>query len=161
MEQRGNMIVRALDAPLLYSIQLAGAAQSWKRRNGASLARWLTALAQLEALQSLATYSFEHPADPFPELIDSDAQFEAKRLGHPLIPKAKCVRNDVTLGGSSRLLLVSGSNMSGKSTLLRAVGINTVLAMAGAPVRAKTLRLTPLHIGASIRLNDSLQEGRS
>jgi DNA mismatch repair ATPase MutS len=71
------------------------------------------------------------------------------------------VRNDVTLGGDARLLLVSGSNMSGKSTLLRAVGINTVLAMAGAPVRAKSLRLTPLHIGASIRLNDSLQEGRS
>ncbi len=161
MEQRGNFIVRILDAPLLYSVQLSGAAQAWRRRHGASLDRWLHALAELEALQSLATYSFEHPADPFPELLDGEARFEAAELGHPLIPDTKCVRNDVALGGDTRLLLVSGSNMSGKSTLLRAVGINAVLAMAGAPVRAKSLCLTPLHIGASIRLNDSLQEGRS
>ena len=161
MEQRGNFIVRVFDAPLLYSVQLAGAAQAWRGKHGGLLQQWLETLAHLEALQSMATYSFEHPADPFPELIDGDAQFNAEELGHPLIAESKCVRNDVTLGGASRLLLVSGSNMSGKSTLLRAVGINTVLAMAGAPVRAKRLRLTPLHIGASIRLNDSLQEGRS
>lgn len=161
MEQRGNFILRILDAPLLYSVQLSGAAQAWRRRHGASLDRWLHALAELEALQSLATYSFEHPADPFPELLDGEARFEATELGHPLISDTKCVRNDVALGGETRLLLVSGSNMSGKSTLLRAVGINAVLAMAGAPVRAKSLCLTPLHIGASIRLNDSLQEGRS
>jgi MutS domain V len=161
MEQRGNFIVRVFDAPLFYSVQLAGATQAWRCRHGASLQRWLVALGELEALQSLATYSFEHPADPFPELIEDEARFEAKDLGHPLIASAKCVRNDVTLGSDARLLLVSGSNMSGKSTLLRAVGINAVLAMAGAPVRAKSLRLTPLYIGASIRLNDSLQEGRS
>jgi hypothetical protein len=161
MEQRGNFIVRILDAPFLYSVQLSGAAQAWRQRHGASLDRWLHALAQLEALGSLATYSFEHPADPFPELLSGEPRFEATELGHPLIPDAKCVRNDITLGGATRLLLVSGSNMSGKSTLLRAVGINAVLAMAGAPVRAKSFRLTPLHIGASIRVNDSLQEGRS
>ncbi|HEX5283967.1 MAG TPA: mismatch repair protein [Bryocella sp.] len=161
MEQRGNLMVRILDAPALYRVQLAGAAQAWRRTHGASLDRWLHALAQLEALQSLATYSFEHPADPFPELLTGEPRFEATELGHPLIPAAKCVPNDVALGGDTRLLLVSGSNMSGKSTLLRAVGINAVLALAGAPVRAKSLRLTPLHIGASIRLNDSLQEGRS
>ena len=161
MEQRGNFMVRIFDAPLLYSVQLSGAAQTWKRRYGASIDRWLHAVAQLEALGSLSTYSFEHPADPFPELLSGEPRFEAAELGHPLIPEAKCVRNDVALGGETRLLLVSGSNMSGKSTLLRAVGINAVLAMAGAPVRAKSLRLTPLHIGASIRVNDSLQEGRS
>lgn len=161
MEQRGNLMVRIFDAPLLYSVQLAVAAQRWKRSHGAFLQRWLEALGHMEALQSLATYSFEHPRDPFPELVDGDARFECDKLGHPLLPEARCVRNDVSIGGDTRLLLVSGSNMSGKSTLLRAVGINTVLAMAGAPVRAKSLRLTPLHIGASIRLNDSLQEGRS
>lgn len=161
MEQRGNFIVRVFDAPLLYSVQLAGAAQAWRRVHGASLERWLDALGELEALQSLATYSFEHPADPFPEFVEGDARFEATEIGHPLLPGAKCVRNDVSLNSNTRLLLVSGSNMSGKSTLLRAVGINAVLAMAGAPVRAKSLRLTPLHIGASIRVNDSLQEGRS
>ncbi|HEV2575842.1 MAG TPA: mismatch repair protein [Acidobacteriaceae bacterium] len=161
MEQRGNFMVRIFDAPLLYSVQLSGAAQAWKRRHGESLDRWLHALAELEALQSLATYSFEHPSDPFPELLDYGPRFEATELGHPLIPDAKCVRNDVAIGGETRLLLVSGSNMSGKSTLLRSIGTNAVLAMAGAPVRAKSLRLTPLHIGASIRVNDSLQEGRS
>jgi DNA mismatch repair ATPase MutS len=115
----------------------------------------------LEALQSLATYSFEHPNDPFPELSVGVACFEATALGHPLIAEAKCVRNDVSLGGETRLLLVSGSNMSGKSTLLRAIGINVVLAMAGAPVRAASLRMSRLHVGASIQVNDSLQEGRS
>jgi DNA mismatch repair ATPase MutS len=115
----------------------------------------------MEALLSLATYSFEHPADPFPEFTGGPASFEAADLGHPLVPSALCVRNDVSIGGETRVLLVSGSNMSGKSTLLRAIGINVVLAMAGAPVRARHLRLTPLQVGASIRVNDSLQEGSS
>ena len=161
MEQRGNFIVRVFDAPLLYSVQLAGAAQAWKRRYGTSLELWLRSLGELEAVQSLATYSFEHPNDPFPELVTGEACFEATALGHPLIAESKCVRNDVSLGGETRLLLLSGSNMSGKSTLLRAVGINAVLAMAGAPVRAASLRMTPLQVGASIQVNDSLQEGRS
>lgn len=161
MEQRGNFIVRVFDAPLLYSVQLALAAQRWRQKHGASLERWLRALGELEALESLATYSFEHADDPFPEIQEGATCFEAQELGHPLIPAAKCVRNDVALNGQTRLLLVSGSNMSGKSTLLRAVGINAVLAMTGAPVRAKSLRLTPLHVGASIQVNDSLQEGRS
>jgi DNA mismatch repair ATPase MutS len=78
-----------------------------------------------------------------------------------LIAAANCVRNDVALAGETRLLLVSGSNMSGKSTLMRAVGINAVLAMAGTPVRATRMRMTPMHVGASIQVNDSLQEGRS
>ena len=161
MEQRSNFIVRVFDAPLLYSVQLAGAAQVWRRRYGASLERWLGTLGELEAMQSLATYSFEHPDDPFPELAEAAPCFEASALGHPLIPEARCVRNDVSLSGETRLLLVSGSNMSGKSTLLRSVGINAVLAMTGAPVRAASLRMTSLHVGASIQVSDSLQEGRS
>jgi Ca2+/Na+ antiporter len=161
MEQRGNLMVRIFDAPLMYSVQLSLAAQEWRRQYGAALERWLRALGELEALQSLATYSFEHPADPFPELAEGAPCFEATSLGHPLIAASKCVRNDVAIGGETRLLLVSGSNMSGKSTLMRAVGINTVLAMAGAPVRATSLRLTPLRVGASIQVNDSLSEGRT
>lgn len=161
MEQHGNLMVRILDTPLMYSIQLSLAAQAWRRKYGAALESWLRALGELEALQSLATYSFEHPGDPFPEMADGPPCFQAVSLGHPLIAASKCVRNNVALDRETRLLLVSGSNMSGKSTLLRAVGINTVLAMAGAPVRAASVRLTPLHVGASIQLNDSLQEGRS
>src|SRR6185436_15698986 len=89
------------------------------------------------------------------------ATYDGIALGHPLIPFDRMVRNDVHLSGDTRLLVVSGSNMSGKSTLLRTVGINAVLALAGAPVRAAALRLTPLACGATLRIQDSLQEGRS
>jgi DNA mismatch repair ATPase MutS len=100
--------------------------------------------------------------DPFPEFADeSSVTFLGENLGHPLIPDAKCVRNSVRLDRDTRVMLVSGSNMSGKSTLLRAIGINAVLAMAGAPIRGKSLRLSPLSVGTSIRRTDSLQEGRS
>jgi DNA mismatch repair ATPase MutS len=117
---------------------------------------------EFEALSSLATYHFERPADPFP-VIDGagGAVFEGTGLGHPLLPASRMVRNDVRLGGGAHLLIVSGSNMSGKSTLLRTVGVNAVLALAGAPVRAHALRLTPVIIGATLRIQDSLQEGRS
>ncbi len=158
---RENLILRVLDLPLLYSVQVAFWAEAWRRRHGAAVRRWLGATGEMEALISLAAYSYEHPADPFPEFGSGGAGFEAEELGHPLIAAEKCVRNSVTLGSGARVLLVSGSNMSGKSTLLRAVGINTVLAMAGGTVRARRLRLTPLRLGASIRINDSLQEGSS
>jgi hypothetical protein len=161
IDSRRNYMIRILDVPLLYSVQLAGAVQAWRRVHGASIGRWLTTLGEMEALVSLATYSYEHPDDPFPELCEGAPCFEARALGHPLLASARCVRNDVALAGETRLLLVSGSNMSGKSTLLRAVGINAVLAMAGATVRAAHLRMTPMHVGASIQVNDSLQEGRS
>ena len=158
---RENLILRVLDLPLLYSVQVAFWAEAWRRRHGAAVRRWLQATGEIEALLSLAAYGYEHPDDPFPEFGAGPAAFEAEELGHPLITAEKCVRNSVQLDGKVRVLLVSGSNMSGKSTLLRAVGINTVLAMAGAPVRARRLRITPLQLGASIRVNDSLQEGSS
>ena len=97
----------------------------------------------------------------WPEIVVGDAGFDGTGLGHPLLPGARMVRNDVRLWGDARLLVVSGSNMSGKSTLLRTVGVNAVLALAGAPVRATALRITPLAIGATLRIQDSLQEGRS
>jgi DNA mismatch repair ATPase MutS len=92
---------------------------------------------------------------------EGDALFEADAVGHPLIPDDRRVANDVRIGRDLRLLIVSGSNMSGKSTLLRAIGVNTILALAGAPVCASRLHLTPMSVGASISLNDSLSEGAS
>ena len=156
-----NPIMRALNVPLLYAVQVAYAAEAWRSAHGAAVRTWLTAIGEAEALLSLSAYTYEHPADPFPEFVEGPPCFTAEQLGHPLIPAAKCVRNNVNICGETRVLLISGSNMSGKSTLMRAVGINTVLAMAGAPVRAKRLQLTPLQIGASILINDSLQEGSS
>jgi hypothetical protein len=156
-----NPLMRILNIPLLYVVQVAYAAEAWRKAHGAAVRSWLAAAGEIEALLSLAAYSYEHPSDPFPEFLEGSPCFIAEQLGHPLIPTAKCVRNDVSLCGEARVLLISGSNMSGKSTLMRAVGINTVLAMAGAPVRARRLQLTPLQIGASILINDSLQEGSS
>ena len=161
INSRHGVFVRILDAPVMYSVQLAFATERWRTAHGRRLRLWVDALAEMEALISLATYSFEHPADPFPEFSEGSASFAAEELCHPLVPAAVCVRNDVSIAGNTRVLLVSGSNMSGKSTLLRSIGLNVVLAMAGAPVRARHLRLTPLQVGASIRVNDSLQEGSS
>ena len=161
INSRHNIAVRILDAPLMYSVQVAFAAEHWRVAHGSALRLWVNTIGEMEALLSLATYSFEHPDDPFPEFADGAASFEGEELGHPLVPAALCVRNAVSISGETRVLLVSGSNMSGKSTLLRAVGMNVVLAIAGAPVRARRLQLTPLRVGASIRVNDSLQEGSS
>ena len=158
-----SLLAHLAEVPLLYTIQVAFAAEVWRTRFGHSMRRWVEISGEIEALLSFAAYAFEHPADPFPQFMDaeSSATFHAEELGHPLIPSARCVRNSVRFDNGTQVLLVSGSNMSGKSTLLRSVGINTVLAMAGAPVRAKSLRLTPLAIGTRIRSTDSLQEGRS
>jgi hypothetical protein len=156
-----NPLMRILNIPLLYVVQVAYAAEAWRTAHGAAVRFWLKAIGEVEALLSLSGYSYEHPGDPFPEFLEGPPCFNAEQLGHPLIPAAKCVRNDVSVCDETKVLLISGSNMSGKSTLMRAVGINTVLAMAGAPVRAQHLRLTPLQIGASILINDSLQEGSS
>ena len=156
-----NPIMRGLNIPLMYVIQVAYAAEAWRSAHGSAVRSWLKAIGEIEALLSLSGYSYEHPIDPFPEFLEGPPCFIAEQLGHPLIPAAKCVRNDVSICGETRVLLISGSNMSGKSTLMRAVGTNTVLAMAGAPVRARRLLLTPLQIGASILINDSLQDGSS
>jgi DNA mismatch repair ATPase MutS len=124
--------------------------------------RWLAAIGEFEALSSLASHAWEHPDDPFPSFSDEgEPVFDGDGLGHPLIPEGRCIRNDVHLGEALHLLIVSGSNMSGKSTLLRTVGVNAVLALAGAPVRATRLRLSQLAVGASIRIVDSLQDGTS
>jgi hypothetical protein len=154
------LIVAALLQLLRPHVTLA--VDRWRRRHGPQVRVWFDTIAQVEALTSLSAYHYEHAGDPFPEIvIGTSALFEGIELGHPLLPAGSLVRNDVHLGVGTRLLVVSGSNMSGKSTLLRTVGINGVLALAGAPVRARSLRLSPLAIGATLRIQDSLLEGRS
>jgi len=160
-EQRKNLVVSTLQVPLLYTLHVALAAERWRRASGISVRGWAAAAGRFEALASLAQYGFEHPDDPFPAFVSGPACLRALELGHPLIPRTRCIRNDVSLAERTRVWLVSGSNMSGKSTLLRTIGLNVVLAMAGAPVRAHVFELTPLQVGASIRINDSLREGAS
>jgi DNA mismatch repair ATPase MutS len=158
----------ALSAAALLQLvrpHVALAVERWRTRHGGAVRVWIEAVAQFEAFSSLSGYRYERHDDPFPELVSAGhatrGLFEGIQLGHPLLPRATMVRNDVRLTGDLELLVVSGSNMSGKSTLLRTVGINAVLALAGAPVRAASLRLSPLAIGGTLRIQDSLQEGRS
>ncbi len=160
-DSRRNEFFKPIALLTMWDVHCALAIEAWRARHGAAVSVWLTAVGQLEALCSLAGFAWEHPADVYPDLDESPTCFEAEGLGHPLMAEAACVRNDVALGGAVRVLIVSGSNMSGKSTLLRAVGVNAVLALAGAPVRAARLRLSRLSVGATLRIRDSLQEGTS
>ncbi|HEX5835113.1 MAG TPA: hypothetical protein VFY34_14730 [Pyrinomonadaceae bacterium] len=161
LDSRRNFIFAPAAAILLWPLQCAISIERWRQQSGPAVGRWLAAVGELEALSSLACYAYEHPHDPFPELIESSAHFEAMGMGHPLIPEHRNVRADLRLSDEPSVLIVSGSNMSGKSTLLRTAGVNVVLALAGAPVRAVSLRLSPLQVGASIRIQDSLQAGAS
>jgi hypothetical protein len=161
LDQRRNQLFAPLAALWHWTTLLAIRIDIWRGEAGPEVVRWIRAVGEFEALCALGAYAAENPDDPFPDLIPGAALYEAESLGHPLIPADVCVRNDIALGSSTQVLIVSGSNMSGKSTLLRTVGINAVLAFAGAPVRARHLRLSPLIVGATLRIQDSLQEGRS
>ncbi len=161
LDSRENIFLRLLEPFILWTPYWVIQVEEWRKHSGSAVRRWLQAMGQMEALSSIAGYAFEHPDDPFPEFSKSGPRLEGEGLAHPLIPAARAVRNNVTVGGELRVLVVSGSNMSGKSTMLRTVGINSVLAQMGAPVRARRLTLSPLSIGASIRINDSLHEGIS
>jgi hypothetical protein len=161
LDSRDNVFVRVIEVFVFWTPHWAFAVESWRRHSGTAVRRWLTATGEMEALCSLASHAFEHPADPFPEFAVDAPLLEAEGIGHPLLDENRVVRNDVRIDGDLRLLVVSGSNMSGKSTLLRTLGVNAVLAQAGGTVRARGLVLSPLAIGASIRVTDSLQGGVS
>ena len=156
-----NQFFAPVAAALLWGTHLAWAIEGWRRLHGSHVRTWLGTVGDFEALSSLSAYRYEHPDDVWPEIVAGNAGFDGTAVGHPLLPAARMVPNDIRLWGDTRLLVVSGSNMSGKSTVLRTVGINAVLALAGAPVRAASLRMTPLAVGATLRIQDSLQEGRS
>jgi len=160
-ESRRNVFFAPIAFYLLWDLHLAAAVEGWRRRFGAAALEWLEVLGELEALVSLGAYAFENPTDCYPVLAEEGPLLQARGLGHPLLPESRSVRNDIELDAERQMLVVTGSNMSGKSTLLRTVGINVVLALAGAPVRAAFLRLSPLAVGASIRVHDSLQDGES
>jgi hypothetical protein len=134
---------------------------NWKRQHAAAMKHWLATWGEFEALNALATFAYEHPAYVYPEILATGTGiFEATALAHPLLPSG-AVANDIALNDTARLLLISGSNMAGKSTLLRSIGLNAVLAANGAPVRATSARISPMQLGASLALTDSLAEGKS
>ncbi len=164
LEWSRNQLFAPVAFALSWNTLHASLIERWRRESGGRIRRWLDATADLEALSSLAGYAYEHPDDPFPEILDPGperrARLDGEALSHPLLVSG--VPNDARLGdGGPRVVLVSGSNMSGKSTYLRTVGVNVVLALAGAPVRAARMALTPVAMGATLRIQDSLQAGRS
>jgi DNA mismatch repair ATPase MutS len=161
INRRQDLLLYGFGLWLALGTQLVLAMERWRAAHQSDFEDWLDAWSEFEALNALACYAFEHPENVFPELVDGQARFESTGLGHPLIPLDRCVGNDVALNELTTFYVVSGSNMAGKSTFLRAIGLNAVLALAGAPVHALTARISPFHICASISIADSLEEGRS
>jgi len=161
LDSADHLFVRVIGPPLLWRQQAAMGIEAWRRRTGPHVGAWIDAVAEMEALSSLAVLSFERPAWVFPELTEGGPLFDGTAVRHPLMNPTQCIPNDVAVGDGLKLAIVSGSNMSGKSTMLRAVGLNAVLAWAGSPVAASRLRISPVSVGASIRIVDSLQDGKS
>ncbi len=178
LDSTRNEMFAPIAYPLMVRSLTAVAIDRWRTAYGAGIVGWIDVVGEFDALACLAAYAYEHPSDPFPEIAAGTGGplFDAAGLAHPLIDASVAVPNDVHLAGGAQprsdhgpekpgrfnhALIVSGSNMSGKSTLLRAIGLNVVLAQAGAPVRAARLRLSPLALGTTIRIEDSLQAGQS
>ncbi|MGH7270166.1 MAG: MutS-related protein, partial [Polyangiaceae bacterium] len=160
-DARQNEVFRFLLGPLLmWDAHCALSLLRWRTRAGAHLRRWLDTLGEVEALASIAAFAFEHPDFAWPDLA-SEPGFQAHALGHPLIAEGARVGNDVSWPSAGHAIVVTGSNMSGKSTLLRAIGVSAILAAAGAPVCAEALRIGPARVATSMRIEDSLEEGVS
>lgn len=156
LDQNINLIVSVfLNSFLLYSIHCMFSLEKWKVQYRDKVAGWLQVIARMETWNSLATFAFNHPTYIYPEL-NEEPGLVASALGHPLIPAAECVVNDITVGRPQHFLIITGSNMSGKSTFLRSVGSNLLLAMCGAPVCAGAFSFTPLNIMTSMRIKDSI-----
>ena len=162
LDLRFNLVVFIpLDILLQWDLQQVMALEKWKQKNQKKVLQWFTALGEMEAINSLATLSFNHPEWCFPILKEDHFFIEGKEIGHPLIPADKCVKNSLKIEHNGQLMLVTGSNMAGKSTYLRSIGVNTVLAMAGAPVCARYFCLSPVQIISSMRIADNLEENTS
>ena len=161
LESRRNPAMRLLDAVTFWSAQCVFLAEGWQQEFGPHIRSWLDAVGEFEALTALAGYAFEHPDDVLPQFVEEGPLFEAEGLTHPLLSVSRAIRNDVKLGDGLQLIVLSGPNMAGKSTFIRSVGVNAVLAQCGAPVRASALRLSPLAVAASICVLDSLSGGTS
>lgn len=161
LEARSNEVFRLFLSPLLLVEQNCVLwLESWRSRSGARVREWFDALGDLEALASLGQLAFDNPEWAFPA-IEEHPVFDAEALGHPLVPAMRRVSNDVKALGPGHALVVTGSNMSGKSTLLRALGVNAVLGLAGGPVCARAMRLGPIQVATSMRIADSLEHGIS
>lgn len=150
-----------LNTFFLWDMIQARRLENWIAENKKFLPEWVTAVAEMDALASLANYRYNHPENTFPKLSHDDFIINGEELGHPLIPEKDLVRNPVSVNGGGKFQIITGANMAGKSTYLRTVGVNLILAMAGAPVSAKKFVFSPVRIMTSIRTSDSLLKNES
>lgn len=157
LDQRLNLIVAVvLNSLLMYDLHCMVNLEKWKLSHRDDLNKWLDVIAQMEVWNSLATFAYNHASYNWPLPQEGKLVLETSALGHPLIPEADCVKNDGSIGRMADFLIITGSNMSGKSTFLRSVGSNLLLAMCGAPVCADSFVFTPMHIMTSMRIKDSI-----
>ena len=162
LDLRLNFVVFIpLDILFQWDLQQVIALEKWKQQNKENVMHWFDALGSFEAISSFATLSFNHPQWCFPAFKGEHFFIEGKALGHPLIQIDKRVNNPIAINKAGELMLVTGSNMAGKSTYLRSIGINTILAMAGAPVCAEYFCLSPVQLISSMRIADNLEESTS
>ncbi len=165
--RQSPMMYGLLQLLLMWDVHLLASIENWRRLHGSHVRRWLDALGEMEALCALANLAHANPDWCFPSVSNGAGEktrryiFDAKDLAHPLIPRGTRVANDVSVGPPGTFLLVTGSNMSGKSTLLRAIGLNTILAQAGAPACASSLTMPPVVLTTSVQVQDSLAQGVS
>ncbi|MEO6136793.1 MAG: hypothetical protein ABIP35_16685 [Ginsengibacter sp.] len=162
LDYRYNLVfVMSVNIVLLWSLQQVLDLEKWKADQKETLDKWFETLADFEALNSLAVLHFNHPGWIFPTIVSNYFQVEGKEIGHPLIPEGKRVDNYIDIPDNSKLMLVTGSNMAGKSTYLRSIGVNVVLAMAGGPACAKEFKVSHVQIISSMRITDNLEESTS
>ena len=162
LDTRLNILVSIpLNLLFFWDIQVCLALEEWKKEDAAEIKRWLASMAEFEALNSLAGIAFNNPSWVMPEIAAGYFTFQAKDLGHPLIPEDRRILNDIGIPAANRILIITGSNMSGKSTFLRTCGVNVVLALAGAPVCASSCLLSNVQVYSSMRISDSLEDNTS
>lgn len=162
LDQRGNMLMSfVLNGSLFWELKQIMKIEAWKDEHASELPSWLKAIGEMDAYCSLATYAYNHPAYIYPEISSTPFAMEAQALGHPLMNRDKCVRNDINIAKRPFFIIITGANMAGKSTYLRIVGINYLLACIGAPVWANRMKLYPARLITSLRTSDSLTDNES
>jgi len=162
MDENLNLIFSAImNGLFMFNIHMLIAVEEWRLKYRNLIPGWFAVLAEFDALSGIAAFSFNNPEFVYPELSSGEYMLVAEKIGHPLIPVDTCVTNDFEIRGWKQFYIITGANMSGKSTFLRAVGTNYILAMVGAPVFAEKFIFTPIEIHSSIRTNDSLVKGES
>ena len=162
LDLRNNQILYVLlEGSMFWQLRQMLRIEQWKEEHGKYLIQWLEALGRLDALCSLGTFAFNHPEYTYPAMSQTPFIFHAKNMGHPLMPRRQCVTNDVDIPLRPYFLIVTGANMAGKSTYLRTIGCNYLLACIGAPVCCESLEIYPAHLMTSLRTSDSLIDNES